>query len=174
MRGQGTAEEDPRFAQSSWAVAAILTCSHCRAPIKSRVPSRGRSHDPAYIITLSLNSWNPRLQKSAASVANRTRDSDSITSRNRFWSRGEGCKRPCVGEQPRPDLGSQRLAPCGGRRPPSLLTELIRANPWLFLGRGGEVWAGQVQGLRPAGRVPGLAREQLGVDHRRIRKDCRG
>lgn len=57
---------------SSWAVTATLHLFSLRGTIQVQSPTREVGHmSLAYIISLSLNSWNPRLQE--MSQANRTK-----------------------------------------------------------------------------------------------------
>lgn len=75
----------------------------------------------AYIISLSPNSWDPRLQNMSQQPQRQPgpRDSHSITSRNSSPPRAErkGAQDPvCQTEQPQPDLVPQSLPPCGRGR----------------------------------------------------------
>lgn len=104
----GTGDEGPLF------VLEFLG-SLCHPPlVQVQSPTREEDHVTlAYIISLSLNSWNPRLQNMSQQAQGQTgpRDSDSITSRNSSpEQRGRAHKIVCV---PVNSLGQTwGLSPC--------------------------------------------------------------
>lgn len=117
---ESTEREVHFLSWSSWAVTVTLHLFSLRGTIQVQSPTREVGHMYlVYIISLSLNSWNPRLQKMSQQPPWQTGPRDSITSRNRSPSRERKGRavRLCAAEDSLvPAWVPQFLVLCGGGR----------------------------------------------------------